>query len=151
MCCSCGGGDEDNYQLIFDVTDPSMTVTVYEIPITIQHVTYTDIKVEDIFAINVTSCVLTGVSIPTADKITPDADDFIFGQSAIQYQAPTPEQSPACGYDITDVEFLNFTNLLSYDLRTSYITMSGDSDPDGATTQDVFATLTMSDDNSATW
>ena len=35
MCCSCGGGDEYYYQLIFDVTDPNMTVTVYEIPITI--------------------------------------------------------------------------------------------------------------------
>ena len=91
MCCSCGGGDEQYYQLIFDVTDPSMTVTVYEIPITIQHVSYTGIKVEDIFAINVTACVLTGVSIPTADKITPDANGFILGQSDVQYLAPTPE------------------------------------------------------------
>ena len=37
MCCACGGGDDEDsgYQLVFDVTDPSMTVTVYEIPITI--------------------------------------------------------------------------------------------------------------------
>ena len=36
-------------------------------------------------------------------------------------------------------------------MSTSYIAMSGDSDPDGAITQDVFAALTMSDENSTTW
>lgn len=39
--------------------------------------------VEDIFAINVTQCVYTSVSIAAVDQITPNANGFIFGQTAV--------------------------------------------------------------------
>lgn len=131
----------------FAMTDQLVPSTgTYQVPLAIRATTRHEIALSSSnFEIIVSPCALTSVAISQL----PDTE-YILGTTAQTQSLPTVTQTPNCGYSISSMTFTGFQDLLSFDQGTNEITIYGTTDPDGAISQPISATVTMSDSSSFT-